>query len=201
MTFNPHDTLIDSKPDFPPSSLNFHLFFPQPLFLENPKLQRRPTQPKLSSQRSENELGSYFGSQGQDEGSFVRVNKIMDIASLEKFLQKQIKVGTTTDALGDFVFVTCEKNKITVTSDSTFSNVPICVEFNSRSSNLFTGPKSTSLIQRIKTYQRPSKESMKLVMEGSSALNGSASASTQRPQSSQNHAARLKSECVAIEFL
>ncbi|KAL6202570.1 hypothetical protein ACLB2K_026278 [Fragaria x ananassa] len=56
----------------------------------------------------------------------------MDIASLENFHQKQIKVGATTGALGDSVSVTCEKNKITVTSDSTFSNVLICVEFNCR---------------------------------------------------------------------
>jgi large subunit ribosomal protein L22e len=44
-------------------------------------------------------------------------DKIMDIASLEKFLQERIKVGP----LGESVTVTREKNKIFVTSDSTFS--------------------------------------------------------------------------------
>jgi len=44
-------------------------------------------------------------------------NKILDIASLEKFLQ----VGGKAGALGDSVNVTCYKSKITVTSDSNFS--------------------------------------------------------------------------------
>jgi len=48
-------------------------------------------------------------------------DKIMDIASLEKFLQERIKVGGKAGALGDSVTVTREKNKITVTSDSNFS--------------------------------------------------------------------------------
>jgi len=48
-------------------------------------------------------------------------DKIMDIASLEKFLQDRIKVGGKAGALGDIVAVTREKNKITVTSDSNFS--------------------------------------------------------------------------------
>ncbi|KAL6201697.1 hypothetical protein ACLB2K_025409 [Fragaria x ananassa] len=77
-------------------------------------------------------LGAISGAKGQEEGSFVRVNKIMDIASLEKFLQKRIKVSAMAGALSDSVSVTREKNKITVTSDSTFSNVPIYVECNSR---------------------------------------------------------------------
>lgn len=48
-------------------------------------------------------------------------DKIMDIASLEKFLQERIKVGGKAGALGDSVTVTREKTKITVTSDSNFS--------------------------------------------------------------------------------
>lgn len=48
-------------------------------------------------------------------------DKIMDIASLEKFLQERIKVGGKAGALGDSVTVVREKSKITVTSDSNFS--------------------------------------------------------------------------------
>ncbi|CAM8988537.1 unnamed protein product [Rhodiola kirilowii] len=48
-------------------------------------------------------------------------DKIMDIASLEKFLQERIKVGGKPGALGDVVSVTREKSKISVTADSTFS--------------------------------------------------------------------------------
>ena len=48
-------------------------------------------------------------------------DKIMDVASLEKFLQQRIKVGGKAGALGDTVTVTREKSKITVTSDSNFS--------------------------------------------------------------------------------
>ncbi|CAL1398606.1 unnamed protein product [Linum trigynum] len=48
-------------------------------------------------------------------------DKIMDIASLEKFLQERIKVGGKAGALGDAVAISREKNKITVTSDSNFS--------------------------------------------------------------------------------
>ncbi|VFQ84972.1 unnamed protein product [Cuscuta campestris] len=48
-------------------------------------------------------------------------DKIMDIASLEKFLQERIKVGGKAGALGDSVTVVREKTKITVTSDSNFS--------------------------------------------------------------------------------
>lgn len=48
-------------------------------------------------------------------------DKIMEIASLEKFLQERIKVGGKAGALGDSVTVTREKNKITVTADSAFS--------------------------------------------------------------------------------
>ncbi|KAF5199135.1 60S ribosomal protein L22, partial [Thalictrum thalictroides] len=46
-------------------------------------------------------------------------DKIMDIASLEKFLQERIKVGGKAGALGDSVTISREKNKITVTSDNT----------------------------------------------------------------------------------
>lgn len=48
-------------------------------------------------------------------------DKIMDIASLEKFLQERIKVGGKAGALGDSVTVAREKNKVIVTSDSNFS--------------------------------------------------------------------------------
>ena len=48
-------------------------------------------------------------------------DKIMEIASLEKFLQERIKVGGKAGALGDSVTVTRDKSKITVTSDSNFS--------------------------------------------------------------------------------
>ncbi|KAI3679048.1 hypothetical protein L6452_38355 [Arctium lappa] len=48
-------------------------------------------------------------------------DKIMEIASLEKFLQERIKVGGKAGNLGDSVTITREKNKISVTSDSNFS--------------------------------------------------------------------------------
>lgn len=48
-------------------------------------------------------------------------DKIMDIASLEKFLQERIKVGGKAGALGDSITVTREKTKIIVTSDGGFS--------------------------------------------------------------------------------
>ncbi|KAF3958664.1 hypothetical protein CMV_016454 [Castanea mollissima] len=48
-------------------------------------------------------------------------DKIMDIASLEKFLQERIKVGGKAGTLGDTVTITWEKSKITVTSVSNFS--------------------------------------------------------------------------------
>ncbi|XP_078445227.1 large ribosomal subunit protein eL22z-like [Wolffia australiana] len=49
-------------------------------------------------------------------------DKIMDIASLEKFLQERIKVaGGKPGALGESVTVSRDKNKITVTSDGHFS--------------------------------------------------------------------------------
>ncbi|KAK3417957.1 60S ribosomal protein L22-2-like [Eucalyptus grandis] len=48
-------------------------------------------------------------------------DKIMDIASLEKFLQERIKVDGKAGALGDSVTVSRDKSKITVTSTSDFS--------------------------------------------------------------------------------
>lgn len=72
--------------------------------------------------------GSAAGPKGKKKGATFTIDcskpvedKIMDIASLEKFLQERIKVGGKAGALGDTVTVTREKNKITVTSDSTFS--------------------------------------------------------------------------------
>ncbi|XP_008812273.1 60S ribosomal protein L22-2-like [Phoenix dactylifera] len=49
-------------------------------------------------------------------------DKIMEIASLEKFLQERIKVaGGKAGALGDQVIVTRDKSKIIVTSEGPFS--------------------------------------------------------------------------------
>ncbi|KAG5012540.1 hypothetical protein JHK86_024801 [Glycine max] len=48
-------------------------------------------------------------------------DKIMDIASLEKFLRDRIKVGDKASALGDSITITRDKSKITVTSDNNFS--------------------------------------------------------------------------------
>jgi hypothetical protein len=49
-------------------------------------------------------------------------DKIMDIASLEKFLQERIKVaGGKAGNLGDSITVSREKTKVTVTSDGPFS--------------------------------------------------------------------------------
>ncbi|CAN7045515.1 unnamed protein product, partial [Brassica rapa subsp. trilocularis] len=48
-------------------------------------------------------------------------DKIMEIASLEKFLQERIKVGGKAGALADSVSITRDKSKITVTSDGQFS--------------------------------------------------------------------------------
>ncbi|KAJ0245233.1 putative 60S ribosomal protein L22-1 [Hirschfeldia incana] len=48
-------------------------------------------------------------------------DKIMELATLEKFLQERIKVGGKPGALGDAVSITTAKGKITVTADSTFS--------------------------------------------------------------------------------
>eukprot|EP01018_Ginkgo_biloba_P012751 Gb_08874 [translate_table: standard] len=51
-------------------------------------------------------------------------DKIMDIASFEKFLQDRIKVGGKTGVLGDVVTISRDKNKISVTSESAFSKSP-----------------------------------------------------------------------------
>jgi hypothetical protein len=48
-------------------------------------------------------------------------DKIMDIASFEKFLQDRIKVGGKAGVLGDAVTISREKNKISVTSENAFS--------------------------------------------------------------------------------
>lgn len=68
------------------------------------------------------------GAKGKKKGASFTIDcakpvedKIMDIASLEKFLQERIKVGGKAGALGDSVTITREKNKITVNSDSNFS--------------------------------------------------------------------------------
>ncbi|GMH08300.1 hypothetical protein Nepgr_010140 [Nepenthes gracilis] len=68
------------------------------------------------------------GVKGKKKGSTFTIDcskpvedKIMDIASLEKFLQERIKVGGKAGALGDAVTVARVKSKLTVTSDSNFS--------------------------------------------------------------------------------
>ncbi|NP_001131446.1 60S ribosomal protein L22-2 [Zea mays] len=49
-------------------------------------------------------------------------DKIMEVASLEKFLQERIKVaGGKAGNLGDSVTISREKTKVTVTSDGPFS--------------------------------------------------------------------------------
>jgi large subunit ribosomal protein L22e len=48
-------------------------------------------------------------------------DKIMDIASFEKFLQDRIKVAGKAGVLGDTVTIAREKNKISVTSENAFS--------------------------------------------------------------------------------
>ncbi|XVF72639.1 hypothetical protein PTKIN_Ptkin12aG0136100 [Pterospermum kingtungense] len=72
--------------------------------------------------------GAAAGPKGKKKGASFTIDcakpvedKIMDIASLEKFLQERIKVGGKAGALGDSVTVTRDKSKITVTSDSNFS--------------------------------------------------------------------------------
>ncbi|RVW60405.1 60S ribosomal protein L22-2 [Vitis vinifera] len=71
---------------------------------------------------------SAAGAKGKKKGATFTIDcgkpvedKIMDIASLEKFLQERIKVGGKAGALGDSVTVTREKSKIMVTSESNFS--------------------------------------------------------------------------------
>ncbi|KAL6982385.1 60S ribosomal protein L22B [Sarracenia purpurea var. burkii] len=68
------------------------------------------------------------GAKGKKKGATFTIDcakpvedKIMEVASLEKFLQERIKVGGKAGALGDSVTVTREKSKIVVTSDSNFS--------------------------------------------------------------------------------
>ncbi|GFP97117.1 60S ribosomal protein l22-2 [Phtheirospermum japonicum] len=55
------------------------------------------------------------------ECSKTMEDKIMDIDSLEKFLQERIKDGDKVGTLRDSVTVTCEKNKITVSANAAFS--------------------------------------------------------------------------------
>lgn len=72
--------------------------------------------------------GTASGAKGKKKGATFTIDcskpvedKIMEVASLEKFLQERIKVGGKAGALGDSVTVTREKSKITVTSDSNLS--------------------------------------------------------------------------------
>ncbi|KAJ9543123.1 hypothetical protein OSB04_022830 [Centaurea solstitialis] len=59
-------------------------------------------------------------------------DKIMEIASLDKFLHERIKVGGKVGNLGDSVTISREKNKISVTSDDNFSERPSSCESNAR---------------------------------------------------------------------
>lgn len=82
------------------------------------------------------------GAKGKKKGATFVIDcgkpvedKIMEIASLEKFLQERIKVGGKTGALGDSVTVVRDKNKITVNAESAFSK-RYCLSFTSRVCNL-----------------------------------------------------------------
>ncbi|XP_022742974.1 60S ribosomal protein L22-3 [Durio zibethinus] len=72
--------------------------------------------------------GNAAGPKGKKKGVTFTIDcskpvedKIMDIASLEKFLQERIKVGGKAGALGETVTLTRDKSKIIVTSDGAFS--------------------------------------------------------------------------------
>ncbi|GMI69438.1 hypothetical protein like AT3G05560 [Hibiscus trionum] len=72
--------------------------------------------------------GAAAGPKGKKKGATFTIDcskpvddKIMDIASLEKFLQERIKVGGKAGALGDSVTITRHKSRISVVSDSDFS--------------------------------------------------------------------------------
>ncbi|KAK6243033.1 hypothetical protein QUC31_009442 [Theobroma cacao] len=72
--------------------------------------------------------GSAAGPKGKKKGVTFTIDcskpvedKIMEIASLEKFLQERIKVGGKAAALGETVALTLEKSKIIVTADGAFS--------------------------------------------------------------------------------
>ncbi|XP_059659563.1 large ribosomal subunit protein eL22y-like isoform X3 [Cornus florida] len=72
--------------------------------------------------------GTGVGAKGKKKGVTFVIDcakpvedKIMDIASLEKFLQERIKVSGKAGALGDVISLTRDKSKITVTSDASFS--------------------------------------------------------------------------------
>ena len=80
--------------------------------------------------------GAAVGPKGKKKGATFTIDcvkpvedKIMDIASLEKFLQERIKVGGKAGALGDSVTVTREKSKIIVTSESSFSKRYLLLSF------------------------------------------------------------------------
>ncbi|XP_057539727.1 60S ribosomal protein L22-3-like [Amaranthus tricolor] len=72
--------------------------------------------------------GAVAGAKGKEKGASFTIDctkpvedKIMDIASLEKFFQERIKVGGKAGALGDSVTVTREKSLIAVKCGSNFS--------------------------------------------------------------------------------
>jgi large subunit ribosomal protein L22e len=59
-------------------------------------------------------------------------DKIMEIASFEKFLQDRIKVNGKAGVLGDVITVTRDKTRITVTSENDFSKRSGSVSLSSR---------------------------------------------------------------------
>ncbi|CAJ2674556.1 unnamed protein product [Trifolium pratense] len=71
--------------------------------------------------------GGVAGAKGKKKGATFTIDcakpvedKIMDIASLEKFLQERIKVGGKVGALGD---------SVTITRDKPRSLLPLTVTF------------------------------------------------------------------------
>ncbi|KAI4363863.1 hypothetical protein MLD38_020029 [Melastoma candidum] len=83
---------------------------------------------RVDDQQAKMSKGTAAGAKGKKKGVTFTIDcakpvedKIMEIASFEKFLQEKIKVDGKAGALGDTVTVTREKTKIIVTSDSNFS--------------------------------------------------------------------------------
>ncbi|KAF8680648.1 hypothetical protein HU200_045678 [Digitaria exilis] len=113
---------------------------PSPLVSENPS--RHPSRPTRAPGKGEMARGVAAAkggaAAGKKKGSVSFTidctkpveDKIMEIASLEKFLQERIKVaGGKAGSLGDSVTVSREKTKVTVTSDGPFSKrytIPSC---------------------------------------------------------------------------
>ncbi|KAK4767676.1 hypothetical protein SAY86_015426 [Trapa natans] len=118
MAYKPNSLFYNQKN---PNSLFYHCHIR--LTAENPKYrQERENRAKM------NKGGSLGSKGGKKKGTSFVIDcakpvedKIMDIASLEKFLQERIKVDGKAGSLGDSVTVTRDKFKIIVTSNSNFS--------------------------------------------------------------------------------